>query len=340
MKRFLGSLVLAGLVWAGDVNAEPGRQTIAYPGMCDASAAVAINDRLFVVANDEDNVLRLYRRGEPGQPQQVDLSGFLGAGGKHLEADIEGAARIGDTIYWIGSHGQNRDGKDRPNRHRFFATKVMVQGESVELKPEGQVYADLRADLIDAPEFRKYQLEEAANRAPEDLGGFNIEGLAATPDGAVLIGFRNPLFKGSSIVVPLLNPRQVIGGAKPEFGTPSELNLGERGIRSIEYSESRRLYLIVAGPTDDDGSFALFAWSGTGDQIERVPNVEFAGLKPEAMMAYPGEAAAVEFLSDDGGVDVNGVVCKKANPAARRFRAWSWSGDRALNPPQAGTGAN
>ena len=174
--------------------------------------------------------------------------------------------------------------------------------------------------------MKKYRLKRASKRAPEDIGGFNIEGLAATPDGAVLIGFRNPLYNDRSIVVPLLNPQQVIGGARAKFGAPSELELGGRGIRSIDYSEKRRGYLIVAGPTDDDGSFALYAWSGEGDQVERVRNVDFAGLKPEAMLAYPSEAEAVDFLSDDGGVELNGVVCKKASPAARRFRAWSWSG--------------
>lgn len=325
MKRLFSSLILAGLLWTDVVYAEP-PLTISYPGMCDASAAVAINEKLFVVANDEDNVLRIYRRGEPGPPQRIDLSGFLGINEKHLEVDIEGAARIGDTIYWIASHGQNRDGKDRPNRHRFFATKISFQGENADLQPEGQVYTELRSDLIDAPELKKYRLKRASKRAPEDIGGFNIEGLAATPDGAVLIGFRNPLYNDRSIVVPLLNPQQVIGGARARFGAPSELELGGRGIRSIDYSEKRRGYLIVAGPTDDDGSFALYAWSGEGDQVERVRNVDFAGLKPEAMLAYPSEAEAVDFLSDDGGVELNGVVCKKASPAARRFRAWSWSG--------------
>ena len=43
---------------------------------------------------------------------------------KEPEADLEGATRIGDDIYWITSHGQNKNGKNRPSRHRLFATAV------------------------------------------------------------------------------------------------------------------------------------------------------------------------------------------------------------------------
>jgi hypothetical protein len=33
-------------------------------------------------------------------------------------------------------------------------------------------------------------------------GGLNIEGLAATPDGQLLIGFRNPLSEGKALLLP------------------------------------------------------------------------------------------------------------------------------------------
>jgi len=325
MKAVLIALLASGLAWADPARAESDPRTIAYQGMCDASAAVAINENLFVVANDEDNVLRVYRRGQPGEPQRIDLSGLLKVGDEHPEVDIEGATRIGDTIYWISSHGQNKNGKNRPNRHRFFATRVIVQGDKVELKPEGQAYVNLRADLIAAPELKGYGLADAAKLAPEATGGFNIEGLAARPEGGVLIAFRNPLKQGNSIVVPLLNPQDLVQGRKPSFGTPLTPKLGQRGIRSLEYSEQRKLYLIVAGPTGDDGKFALFTWDGTGDKVTPLDDVRFPGLNPEAMFAYPGETKAIEFLSDDGGVEVNGKACKEGKPADQRFRAFSLS---------------
>ena len=47
-------------------------------GMCDASAAVPVESNLFVVANDEDNTLRIYERNKSGEPiYSQDLSAFL-----------------------------------------------------------------------------------------------------------------------------------------------------------------------------------------------------------------------------------------------------------------------
>ena len=36
-------------------------------------------------------------------------------------------------------------------------------------------------------------------RAAEAEGGFNIEGLAAAPDGSLLIGLRNPIPQGRAL---------------------------------------------------------------------------------------------------------------------------------------------
>ncbi|WEF34392.1 hypothetical protein [Pseudoduganella chitinolytica] len=82
-----------------------------YRGICDASAAVALDADRFVVADDEVSVLKIYRFDTPGLPlpgEDVDLHAFLG--GKE-EADLEGGALVGDTAYWIGSHGADGDGK-------------------------------------------------------------------------------------------------------------------------------------------------------------------------------------------------------------------------------------
>src|SRR5262245_39186375 len=75
---------------------------ITYHGMCDASAAVSLGTNLFIVANDEDNVLRVYRREPGGLPAfTFDLTSFLRIGRKSPETDIEASATLGDRIYWI-----------------------------------------------------------------------------------------------------------------------------------------------------------------------------------------------------------------------------------------------
>ncbi|GAI56453.1 unnamed protein product, partial [marine sediment metagenome] len=108
-------------------HSDSAEEVLIYYGMSDASAAVAVSEKMFAVADDEDNVLRVYKTTPPSLPVfSYDLTSFLGIEPGHPEADIEGATMLDDTIYWITSHGRNTDGKMRPNRYRFFAVKVKV----------------------------------------------------------------------------------------------------------------------------------------------------------------------------------------------------------------------
>jgi Protein of unknown function (DUF3616) len=297
---------------------------IEYPEMCDPSAAVAISDTLFIVASDEDNVLRVYTRGTSGAPQRFDINSFLCPDEDYPEADIEGGTRIGDRIFWIASHARNIKGELRPSRHRLFATMVTVEDNKVTVIPVGLPYTKLLEDMAQAPALRKYDLESASRKAPESKDGLNIEGLAATPQGTLMIGFRNPIPGGKALIVPLDNPQQIVEGERAKLGPPIELSLNGLGVRSIEYRESRGGYLIVAGSYNDDGKFALFGWSGKpSDAAELIPEGRFGDLSPEAMFVYPGDLTAVQFLSDDGGRKLNGVACKKMVPAKQRFRGFS-----------------
>src|ERR1043166_6014129 len=50
-------------------------EPISHLGCCDASAGVAVSSNLFLMANDEDNLLRVYRRDKPGPPVQAFQTG-------------------------------------------------------------------------------------------------------------------------------------------------------------------------------------------------------------------------------------------------------------------------
>jgi hypothetical protein len=281
-----------------------------YEGLCDASAAVALDARHFIVADDEHNQLGIYKRGEPGEVGRVDLDKFLKA---KKEADLEGAAQVGNRIYWIASHARNSAGKEREDRHRFFATEI--RGTTVE--PVGKPYTALLADLLAHKDLAPL-IANATKLAAEADGGFNIEGLAATPDGSLLIGLRNPIPQGKAIVVPLLNPAELVDGkASARFGTVIRLDLGGRGVRSIERVGSG--YLIAAGPPADDGSFALFRWSGKAGDAPAPVKLDLGTLRPEALFAWPD--GQLTLLSDDGGVMVGKKACKDADKAKRSFRA-------------------
>ena len=288
-----------------------------YRGPCDASAAVALDAEHFVVGDDEHNILHIYRQGQPSPVGRVDLSAFL-ATVNGDEADIEGAAAIGTRIYWITSHARDAKGRVRPDRQRFFATDV-TPGNPPTLKPAGQAYTRLLDDLLAANTLAPSRLARAAQRAAEAEGGLNIEGLAATPEGTLLIGLRNPLRQGRALLVPLLNPGELIDGSRARFGTPVEIDLGQRGIRSIERIGAS--YVIAAGPTADAGSFALFRWSGrAGEAATMITGSDLRDLRPEALFAIPG-SKGVQLLSDDGGIRVGGVECKKLPAGRQRFRS-------------------
>jgi hypothetical protein len=279
-----------------------------YNGMCEASAGAFLDDTHFVVASDETNRLQLYERGNPNPTGDgIDMAGFT----SFDKSDLEGAALIGDRVYWISSHSFNSQGEDKAKRKVFFATKIVQKEGKPTLVGIGQPIRSLR-DAI-------------ARAAGVEHSKLNIEGLAATPDGGLLIGLRAPLRGDDAIVVPFRNPAAVVDqGAQPEFGEAKNIKLQGRGIRSMDLvsDPTSPYYVIVGGPVADSAEgFALFRWAGpdsTGPLKDPVPveGVKLAGIKPEGAMAVPGQAL-VQLLSDDGD------ICSDENdpPSKRRFRS-------------------
>jgi len=294
---------------------------------------VEISAGLFLVANDEDNVLRFYRTGKNGAAlfSSRSLSAELGAieqKGKARELDIEGAAALGERIYLIGSHGRSRKtGKARPTRQRLFAITIDQSPDSNRFTTDlaGDPYTTLIPDLMarfgqdDSVDW--LDLETAAMRAPGDPGGLNIEGLSATADGSgLLIGMRNPLGPdGRAILIPLTNPAGTLEGQPGVFGKPLTVDLSGRGIRSIDYVDAWKRYVIVAGPPGDDGDYAVFSWSGSGstDPLEiPLPWGDETTLTPEALF-YSNEDSSLHVLSDDGRVTVT------RDGKTKRCKDWS-----------------
>ncbi len=322
--------IVAAAVLLGGRVASPAAQlsdAITYYGMCDASAAVSVGTNFFVVANDEDNVLRVYRRRPGGPPISiVDLNKFLAVQGKSPETDIEGSALVGNRIYWMTSHGRNAKGKSAPDRHRFFATEVIEAPDGLKIIPAGRPYNQLLVDFALDSRLLKFGLMTASRLAPKTAGGLNIEGLTARPDGSLLIGFRNPIPHGKALALPLLNPDGLISGASAKFGDPIELDLGGLGIRSMGYEAGR--YLIIAGPSSAQGAFRLFSWSGNPAASPTVvEGVAFPGSSPEGMTIEGADGRKQYFvLSDDGTLRVGNEDCKRLkDPMQRRFRGYTMS---------------
>jgi hypothetical protein len=289
---------------------DPG--VVVFEGACDASGAVALSERVLVVGDDEDNVLRVYDAERGGRAlSSVDLSPVLG----RREVDLEAATRLGDRAFWMTSHGRSRKGKPRPERLRFFATTAPGDGAGLQLV--GRPYDGLLQDLLEEPSLARLDLSAAAERPPKAPGGLNIEGLSATPDGTLLIGFRNPIPGGRALLVPLLNGPALVegGGARADFGEPILLDLGQLGVRSLSWWHGR--YLVAAGPFDAAAS-RLYAWDG---KDELVPIAIPGGYNFEGFFS-PESLDRVLLLSDDGSQLIEGSPCKElSDPTRKRFRA-------------------
>ena len=331
--------------------AESPVNLVSHKGLCNASAGLRFGEGMFVVADNENaapTLLHLYKAGQGGPELAVGRiakEAVAQVADGSLEMDLEGAARLGPLVYWIGSHsagegngpgkgnGPGAAGAPRPNRQRLFATRLGLEsgdkgkGVAVTVEPVGRPYQTLLADLEADPRYAPFGLDQAAKLPGKAKDGLNIEGLAATPNGQLLIGFRNPLPQGKALVAPLTNPGAVLAGEAARFGEPVLLELGGLGIRSLEMVNGS--LLIVAGPSGPgnpkDGPAipsALYRWNG---QFESAPElVRLFGselgkslFNPEALFV---EGDSLVLLSDDGKLAIDGKRCENLPRPKQRFR--------------------
>ncbi|WP_322759359.1 PxKF domain-containing protein, partial [Frankia sp. Cr2] len=310
-----------------------GPQTRYLAGASDASTAVDVGDGYALVGDDENQALRLYDSTRSGPPvASFDYTTSLGltdiAGGGPREVDIEASARVGDTVYWIGSESNSSEGKARPNRNRVFATRLSGSGAGATLTFVGY-YDHLRQDLLSWDHDDLHGLgadhygltaSAATGVIPEAGGGagYNIEGLEFAPDGTTAyLGFRAPLSPAAgrtkALVVAVTNfPSLVTGSPGPgpaTFGAPIELDLAGRGIREIRRNDVGQ-YLLIAGPATDTGSEQLYTWDGqpTSPAVPHTADLPALGSATpfEGVMSLPSPLTAtsqLRLLADSGDAD-------------------------------------
>ena len=281
---------------------------VLFEGAVDGSAGAEVGGGFFVGATDENNKFRLYD--VKGGPSLKTLDVGVNAAVKSAlglkrvkECDLEGAAKLGDLIFWIGSHGRDAHAKEKKERQVLFATKLSGVGKDAKLEIAGKIYTQLIDDLLKDPALSSFDLAKAATLAPKHEGALNIESIAAD-GGKLCIGFRNPQSKAKdALLVPLLNPTEIIKeGVRARLGDPLLLKLGGLGVRDmVAWNDG---FLIVAGDFID--RFApgakpsrVFSWK-PGTEPKDI-GVDFGDLNPEAIMIMgEGDKARILILSDDG----------------------------------------
>ncbi|MDG2046192.1 MAG: DUF3616 domain-containing protein [Halioglobus sp.] len=304
-----------------------------HSGICDASGVVAIGSDTFAVADDELNRLLTYSLHTSGpEESSLELNHFLNLSSQinnknqfpkaTPEADLEGAARVGDVVYWISSHGRNRKGERVDARMQFFATKIDSDGTNPILVPVGAAYTHLLQDIMAAPQHQSYELETAAALPPKAPGGLNIEAMADMPNGHLLIGFRSPTIAGRSLIIELENPAGIIEGETATFGQPRLIEL-DGGIRAMASEGSH--YIIIGNEQDAEaGQSSFYLWDGEGQTVEKIESLNFAHFNPEAITVFPdNQGGQVLLLSDDGSSEIEGSACKKITDLRQRhFRSF------------------
>lgn len=313
-------------------------------GSSDASTAFPLPDNFMIVADDEANVLRVYPRagGAAVKEWSYELEGpKLGK-----ELDLEAGVRIGDTLYLTGSNSNKKDGGDAPDRSHLFAVKVSGTGAATTFSYVGQ-FSQLEAQLVawDATNGHGlganhfgFAVSAGAGIVPERVDGFSVEGMTSAPrDGALWLGFRAPQTGASTrakaLIVPVQNYAALVGGTATQaaFGAPIELELGGRGIRSID-KDTDGNYLIVAGPAgaaspDVDRNFALFAWDGNlatapvelSNDLDTLRKDTGGSFESTVELTGPARAGTqVQLLLDNGDTKWDGSTASKDLPPAQQ----------------------
>ncbi|MFC1409595.1 Ig-like domain repeat protein [Streptacidiphilus sp. N1-12] len=303
-----------------------------FSGAGNASAAIDVGGGYMLVADDESNVLRLYDETRSGPPvRSFDFTGQLPSG--TAEADLETAARVGDTVYWGGSMSNNSSGGVESSRSTVFATTITGSGADTRLSYVGG-YTGLQSDLTAWDHADGHGLGAdylgLTGSVQSGIGGhesdaLNVEGLEFAPGSSstAYLSFRAPLEPTTdrhlALVVPVTNMDKLAadnsGSVHAAFGAPILMDLGGLGIRDIRKNADGQ-YLIIAGTADGGNDpFVLYSWDGepndpplaTGTTLPIEPSPASTGSQGswETIVRVPDPltpGAPLQLLQDSGDV--------------------------------------
>ena len=277
-------------------------------GSSDASTTIAVGDGYLLVADDEKSGIGLYDADVSGREVKRQLAGPPPSGLGESEIDYESSARKGDSIWWLGSHGNAKDGEVQASRHSIYRTTLTGSGAGATLTPAGVRYGNLRNDLVawDRAHGDTYGLAHATGtgQGPDGPAQFNIEGAEFSPDGSALyLGFRAPVYPaapgGDALIVPLLNLEALTAGTadRAQFGQPILLDLDGQSIREIRKNDRGEYLIIGANAVFNQAASrqTLWAWNGDPDAQPRKLTTE---LPIDAESAYTDNQGAWEGIGE------------------------------------------
>ena len=343
---------MTGIITFPYAASAPGRPGGTWHlGASDGSAAIATAPDLMLIGDDETQLLRLYSRSRSSLPlAQFNMNPFLGLtdfdGSVPREVDIEASTRVGNRLFWIGSHGHGDVGEVRPNRCRIFATDLSGAGTNLALNYAGR-YDYLKTDLLNwdrnnlhgkGTNYYGLEASDAVGVPPKvpDGSGFSIEGLSMMPGSTngAYVAFRAPIVPATNrnyaLIVPVLNFATLAVSGAPaglaSFGPPIELDLYGRGIRSIEGDTNGYIFIggtAAAAPSTYPHDFRLYTWTGNPADKPQQRTADLSGLGPEGVVELPPPPwttnTQVQLLTDNGGTEFYGDGVK-----AKELTVWNF----------------
>ncbi|HUM98946.1 MAG TPA: DUF3616 domain-containing protein [Halothiobacillus sp.] len=252
-------------------------------GSSDASATLGLDSQFMIVGDDESNVVRVYPRAGGAAALEWNYGVDLPTGDNEL--DLESSARVGNTVYFMSSLSNKKTGATDPNRAYLFSATVSGTGATTQFTYLAN-RGDMKTQLVNWDKNNEHGLganyfgfaDSINGVVPENVNGFSIEGMTTSKDGQYLwLAFRAPqtdtTTRSNALIVPVQLSDIFTAATTTDttttltFSTPIELNLGGRGIRSINKVADGTGYLIVAGPAgsasaDVTNDFRLYTWDG------------------------------------------------------------------------------
>jgi len=242
----------------------------------EPSAGVQLPDGRMLLVEDEAkrafNILSFQADGSLAEDARLDdrLTASFG----RVLSDLEGLAVGGNGyVYAITSHSSTKSGQRLPERENLVRFRV-EEDKAVDVS----YYSDLRNQIVQS-EFLRDAIKSLSGKAVE-VTDINIEGLTYNfNSNSLLVGFREPLIDGLSMVISISNPAEMFDGRSvPKFKDVALLPLEGGGIRSMNYDPVIDSYMLVNEVKSKAGEFQSNLWIWSGKPLDKPQKAHLPGM--------------------------------------------------------------
>lgn len=280
-----------------------------FEGIYEPSAAQQLQDgRLIIVEDEATRAMSVVQfRADGSLAENTLLDNLLLKSFKRKINDLEGLTMDAKGyVYAITSHSRNEKGKRKKSREQILRFKI--EGNEV---VDQAVYTALTDDLLRSGVLDK--VLQQSSHTNINFNQINIEAFSFNKEkDKLMLGFREPLIDGKSMIVTLENPFAIFErGEQPKFSTEVRLlDLKGGGIRSLDYDPKLGGYLMTNESDKGLGKkkSQLWLWSGKADaepQPIKLPDmINLKNVESIAPVSVNGESRLL-LLSDDGKAKKN-----------------------------------